>query len=107
MTGAHGGTPFPEVSPEQISKGKKLLAMYCLPCHGEKGDGKGAVAVALDPKPRNFLESTFKNGEKPEQILDTITHGVPGSAMTTFKVVSVEDRQAIVHYILSLKNGSK
>ena len=31
----------------------------CVPCHGEKGDGNGAAAVALNPKPANFTDPAF------------------------------------------------
>ncbi|MFI5118535.1 MAG: c-type cytochrome [Terriglobales bacterium] len=31
-------------SPESLAKGKKLYAIDCAMCHGEKGDGKGDMA---------------------------------------------------------------
>ncbi len=32
----------------------------CSSCHGPEGAGDGPVAVALNPKPRNFAEANFK-----------------------------------------------
>ena len=39
------------VDPVSIKNGKTLYTSYCTPCHGDKGKGDGAAAVALNPKP--------------------------------------------------------
>jgi cytochrome c553 len=36
------------------AKGEAKYKMMCASCHGEKGDGNGAAAAALNPKPTNF-----------------------------------------------------
>ena len=52
----------PPQSPELLAKGKSAFTVNCVPCHGEKGDGTGPAAAALEPKPRNFAKDEFKKG---------------------------------------------
>jgi mono/diheme cytochrome c family protein len=40
--------------------GETAYQANCASCHGPKGAGDGPVAVALDPKPRNFGDAEFK-----------------------------------------------
>jgi mono/diheme cytochrome c family protein len=74
-------------------------------CHGELGDGNGPAGKMMKPKPRNFREAKFVNGDKPENIFKTIADGLPGTAMAPFKTLSEEDRSAIAHYVHNLKNN--
>lgn len=98
------GTAYaaPPSTPELIAKGKASFATTCVPCHGEKGDGSGAAAAALNPKPRNFGEA-FKNGDKPDNVFKTLNEGVPGSAMVAFTAISEEDRWGLTYYVLELR----
>ena len=68
--------------------GRAVFVRECSACHGERGDGNGAGAPFVDPKPRNFTRKMFKlrttpTGEPPAtaDILHTIENGIPGSAM--------------------------
>ena len=61
LAGAHEGHATPWLAPdsakttknpvapsaESVERGRKLYAVNCFACHGEKGDGKGPVAVRL------------------------------------------------------------
>lgn len=90
-------------SPAQIEKGKVLYQQNCVACHGADGKGDGPAAVALTPKPRNFvLGDGWKNGRAPAQVFKTLTHGIPGGSMAAFATLSIEDRWALVHYVESL-----
>ncbi len=42
------------------ANGKTLYTTNCVACHGENGDGKGAVGAALNPPPRDFSQADFK-----------------------------------------------
>lgn len=92
----------PPSSPELLAKGKSSYASTCVACHGEKGDGAGPAAAALNPKPRNFSEP-FKNGDKLDNIFKTLNEGLPGTAMVTFAALPEEDRWALAYYVLELK----
>jgi mono/diheme cytochrome c family protein len=93
----------PASTPASIEKGKASYKINCVACHGEKADGKGPAAVALNPKPRSFSDGTFKQGDSPEKIFKTLETGVPGGAMVSFKHLPEAERWALVHYILSLR----
>lgn len=92
----------PPSTPQLLEKGKSTFATTCVPCHGEKGDGAGAAASALDPKPRNFADA-FKNGYKVEAIFKTLNDGLPPSAMVSFSALPEEDRWALSYYVLELR----
>ena len=101
-----GARAAPPPSPELIAKGKATFATTCVPCHGETGDGAGPAASALDPRPRNFGEP-FKNGDKPDNVMKTLTDGLPGTAMVTFAALAEEDRWALTYYVLELRQTLK
>ncbi len=103
---AHAGKA-PKRSPEVIALGKRSYAIWCIACHGETGAGDGSVANKLDPRPRKFSTEKFKQGSSVNQIFNTVSKGVPGSAMTAFKNLSEEERWALAWYVLELKAGRK
>lgn len=90
-------------TPELVAQGKELYAQQCVACHGAAGDGKGAAAAALNPPPRNFMQTTgWKNGRKPTMVFKTLKEGLPPSAMASYSTLPVDDRWKLVHYVLSL-----
>src|SRR5215475_6777865 len=64
--------------------GKVVYERKCLLCHGEKGDGKGAGAELLVPRPRDFTKGLYKirataNKTPADQdVFNVVTHGMPG-----------------------------
>lgn len=99
---AAGAKP-PKKTPALLDKGKAAYTTNCVPCHGEKGEGNGPAAVAINPKPRNFNTDPFKQGDKPEQIFETLAKGVPGTTMVAFTALSEEDRWALSYYVQSMR----
>lgn len=90
-------------SPEIVAHGKGIFQQQCTTCHGATGEGNGVAAASLNPPPRNFHKDTgWKQGRMPSQVFESISKGVPGSAMSAFSTISAEDRWALVHYVLSL-----
>ncbi len=94
-----------------LRKGKVAYAQYCVMCHGEEGDGVGAGATYLDPKPRDFRQGTYKfrttpGGSLPldADIFRTITMGAPGTSMPAWARLSYEDRWGLVHYVKSFSD---
>jgi cytochrome c oxidase cbb3-type subunit 2 len=96
-------------------KGKQVYARYCVVCHGAQGDGKGltgvihraqANGVVVTTYPRNFTHGVFKFRSTPtgslprdEDLLHTVTTGIPRSGMPSHKDVPTEDRRAVIEYI--------
>jgi mono/diheme cytochrome c family protein len=50
------------VSTERLESGREAYMLYCRPCHGENGDGRGPAGIGLRPPPRNFT-AKYPNGE--------------------------------------------
>lgn len=87
-------------SPDLIAQGRTLYMGNCLSCHGSEGGGDGPAAIAFDPRPRNFTSEKFKQGSSPSAVFYTISNGL--GSMPSFSSLSVLDRLALVHYLLSL-----
>jgi cytochrome c553 len=47
----------------------------CATCHGEEGKGNGPAAGALNPKPRNYTDTTWQKSVTDDQIKKTIVMG--------------------------------
>ena len=91
-----------KATPEMIEKGKNIYATLCASCHGLKGDGKGPVSAALTHKPADFTSGQWEFGGSPRKIYDTITKGIPGTAMGPFGAqLKEDDRWAVVFYVKS------
>jgi mono/diheme cytochrome c family protein len=89
-----------KATPELIEKGKKVYAQFCVVCHGPKGDGKGMMGAALNPKPADFTDAEWKHGGSDQEIYNTVTKGVPGTAMAPFaSQLGEENAWGVVHYI--------
>jgi len=86
-------------------RGRELFAKQCVICHGEKGDGAGKFAYLMNPRPRNFRQGNFKLATTQNQVptdddlLRTISRGMPGSAMPPWGHLPLSDLQALVRYI--------
>lgn len=94
-------------TPELLEAGKKLFGGTCVACHGEKGDGNTPAGNALNPKPRNFMVDKFKNGDSVQNIFDTLTKGLPGTAMTAYSYIPENDRWGLAYYVKSLTKKTK
>jgi cytochrome c oxidase cbb3-type subunit 2 len=99
----------PAPSAELTDRGLKVFATNCATCHGEKGMGNGPASFAAQPKPRNFTRGLFKvhsneSGQLPtdEDLFDTISRGMRGSAMPSFAQLTTDERWALVEAVKSL-----
>ena len=98
----------PAASPGLIANGKQLFGQQCAACHGPTGRGDGEAAYLLYPKPRDFvaaryrLVSTWDRVPTDQDLFDTITRGMPGSAMPSWGHLTPDQRWGLVYYIKSL-----
>lgn len=83
-----------------------LFRKHCAHCHGISGDGSGTTAQSLNPYPRDFRLGKFKYkstplGKRPTDadLKRVLTHGVPGTAMLSFRTLPEEDIDALVDYV--------
>ncbi len=97
-------------SPDVIGAGSEGLAVYdryCIVCHGPEGNGQGPASYLLFPKPRNFVRGEFKLRSTPqglmptdEDLVRTVSNGIPGSAMFAFgELLSDEQLAAVVQHV--------
>ncbi|MBI1864423.1 MAG: c-type cytochrome [Nitrospirae bacterium] len=105
------GTASEGAAPAPSRQGEALYKEQCSICHGAEGKGDGSAAEFLFPKPRNFTTGTFKvrstpSGSPPtdQDLLNTVTQGMPGSAMPGFSFLSKGDRLALVSHVKRLAN---
>jgi mono/diheme cytochrome c family protein len=107
--GFKAGQLAPEPSADMIEAGKRVYFTKCVWCHGVDGGGDGPGADRLWPRPRNFNQGTFKirhtaSGELPlfdakkpvpgqNDLFETVTHGLPGSAMPPWEGILTEEQR--------------
>lgn len=66
---------FEEIADRELADGKRVFGQYCSVCHGEEGRGDGFNAYNLDPKPRDFTDSTYRAKLDSALIVEAITLG--------------------------------
>jgi len=96
-------------SDSKVLAGKAVYDQHCAACHGLNGDGNGPAAVWLYPKPRHFNSGLFKIKSTPvgflptdDDLLQTITRGMPGSSMPSFTYLSELERREVVQHVKQL-----
>jgi len=90
-----------EVSHEFVTRGRERYAIYCTPCHGAAGDGKGVTTRFGMGAVANLLDERLilmTDGE----IFNTITHGKNLMGPYGDKI-RAEDRWATIAYLRALQ----
>jgi len=97
-----------------LALGRQVYESRCIGCHGPKGDGNGAAATFLSPRPRDFTVGVFKFRTTPSGSLPTdgdlyrtITRGVRWTAMPTWHELSDKERMAVAGYIKTFSKRFK
>ncbi len=62
-----------------------LFHDFCSVCHGDRGDGKSLARQGLNPPPRDFTSPESAILLSPERIVNAISEGVTGTAMSGWK----------------------
>lgn len=106
-SGAYIDNPI-SINDAVLARGKDRYTIYCVPCHGELGNGKGIAAsyfaTAKHPVP-SYYDQRLVN-EKDGYFFDVITNGKNANQGGMFPYASrvhIADRWAIIHYIRSLQ----
>ena len=93
----------------QLHLGAAVYTRRCMQCHGVTGDGAGPAADYMYPRPRDYRKGIFKftttpYGSKPRRsdLEATIKRGIRGTSMPSFKLLSEEELEAVVEYVLAL-----
>ena len=106
-----GAQPSTTPSSVDLDAGKQLYIQHCTHCHNDTGDGKGAAAEVVYPKPRDFTNGTYKfrtrhetaDGNKlaaDDDILRSINDGLHGTSMPAWRSFLTKPQMLqLVHYI--------
>ena len=89
-----------EASAKVVEQGEKIAKVNCVSCHGAKGKGDGAAAVALNPKPADWTSKRVQD-ESDGELFWKISTG--RGAMPAWKHLPEKDRWALVQYLRTLK----
>ncbi|HSO88445.1 MAG TPA: cytochrome c [Draconibacterium sp.] len=88
-----------ETTPENLERGKVAFGIYCMHCHGEKGDGQGSLFVnkKFNYPPGNLLSEKMRaNPEADIYHVITVGWGIMGEHGS---MITPEDRWKIAMYI--------
>ena len=88
-----------EMTTVDLDRGKRMYGIYCMQCHGEKGDGQGTLYTSKKyPYPPASLlsEKMMANPEADIYHVITVGHGVMGEHGSMIKP---DDRWRIAMYI--------
>jgi cytochrome c oxidase cbb3-type subunit 3 len=84
-----------DITPERVAAGEGIFKTNCVACHGV--DMKGGIGP-------NLLDTTWIHGGKPEDVLRTITVGVPEKGMLTWGPILGPEKVAEVASYVVTKN---
>ena len=87
-------------TPASLKEAKALYEKECAICHGPKGDGKGAGAVALQVPPANFTDSQMMGEMTDGDLFYRLSEGRMPMAAYKGKL-SEEQRWKLVNYLRS------
>lgn len=95
-------TTFPfRITREVLLRGQERFNIYCAPCHGRTGDGRGMIPQRGFPQPPSYHIQRLR--EAPVgHFFDVITHGY-GIMFSYASRVDPRDRWAIAAYIRALQ----
>lgn len=100
------GFPAPlTVDLEFIAQGRERYQIYCLPCHGELGDGNGITrryGMGATPTYHDDRLRSMPEGE----IFNTITNG-KNTMLPYADKLSPEERWAVVAYVRALQRAQQ
>jgi cytochrome c oxidase cbb3-type subunit III len=99
------GPPPPEIAGDALlTKGREIYLVRCANCHGNEGRGNGPIAKSLlGPPVGNLTDNEWKHGDKPDQVLDVISRGVPNTRMDGWgRVLDPPDLKAVAGYVYYL-----
>jgi high-affinity iron transporter len=96
------------VAPRQapdVASASSLFQRECSACHGRTGEGNGPVASELTPKPTNFQAPAWQANRSVYGLYNSISLGVQGTAMRSFKDLSDAQRWALAFYVSTLADS--
>jgi high-affinity iron transporter len=98
IIGAYRVTVSPRRAPD-LAPAPALYATHCAVCHGAEGRGDGPAAPGMDPAPSNFTDRARMDQRSVYGLYSTITLGVDGTKMTSFRALTDDQRWALALWV--------
>jgi high-affinity iron transporter len=95
---AYGIAVAPRHMPD-VSAAPLLYAEHCASCHGVLGAGNGPAAKGMQPPPANFLDRERMVRRSAFSLYNSISLGVSGTAMPSFKQMDEGERWALAFHV--------
>lgn len=93
--------PIP-ITADLLARGQDRFNIYCSPCHGRTGNGKGMIATRGFEDPANLNGDRVRNAP-PGYIYQVIANGYGAMDSYAYMIKSSRDRWAIIAYIRALE----
>ena len=90
-----------QITHDDIVRGKDRFQIYCTPCHGQLGDGRGMIVLRGLRQPPSYHDERLVNAPIGH-FFDVITNGY-GSMYSYASRVATDDRWRIAAYIRALQ----
>ncbi len=91
--------PYPGDA-DSIARGEQLFAIHCAVCHGDKGQGGGAVGAYFDPPPP-VLDKALLADLDDAFLFQVLTEGF-GRMPRMVENLTVEERWDVINYLRTL-----
>jgi cytochrome c oxidase cbb3-type subunit 3 len=86
-------------SPAHFERGRKIYNFRCYFCHGYSGNAKTLAASFMNPRPRDFVD-TSPDTLSRSAMIKAVHDGRPGTAMKSFaNILSQEDIEQVVDFV--------
>jgi mono/diheme cytochrome c family protein len=101
-----------ELTEANLAEGKRLFGIFCINCHGEKGQGDGSiVALGKFPPPPSYSTGNSSRGGAMKDLTDgkifhTITYGINLMGSHAPQLNPTE-RWKVIMYVHQLQNNDK
>jgi mono/diheme cytochrome c family protein len=92
--------PVP-VNADLLARGEERYKIFCAPCHGLQGDGKGMIAIRGMKQPPSYHQDRLRQAPNG-YFYDNITNGF-GAMYGYSAQIPPRDRWAIIAYVRALQ----
>jgi len=95
------GGAAPDAREAQLARGRERFNIYCMPCHDERGEGRGILFERAKVPTANLHDQKIRE-QSDDMLFDTITNGK--GLMPAYRYpVTAADRRAIIAYVRQLQ----
>lgn len=99
--------PLAPTALPNLKLGAAVYAANCAACHGTSGNGDGALAKQLDPKPIAFTDHDRARQRSVFALYQAASQGIAGTAMPAFGQLSEDERWAVAMYLGTFAHDDK